>query len=167
MSENQSSGYMTQKYVNWKFSSKSGALNLIEKFMKDSNKSTPKEDEKMRSYFVNEALGIRRMILDKEGNIQNFPGIEAEDFWVKELKSTSLLSEPQVMAAEFCRVDGDLLMIWHFQEDSRAYDNPYTIPRDPCLGIKLYSTLDDSGNFMHPFRIYSMQTESGTEKVYR
>ena len=48
----------------------------------------PGEDSSV--YFVDEERGIRKMLVDQEGNIQNFPGIIMENFWVEEVAERSL-----------------------------------------------------------------------------
>ena len=89
----------------------------------------PGEDSSV--YFVDEERGIRKMLVDQEGNIQNFPGIIMENFWVEEVAERSL--EPQVRFRTYFEFKGNgWTMYWQVQPDGRYWgdDGGFGIEND-------------------------------------
>ena len=113
-------------------------------------------------YFINDDLGIRKLVVDKEGCLQNFPGIETEDFWVKEVAHPASLNctAPNISGSSFKQAGDEILLIWPFQQDRRYHEEAYGWYGGSQYGIRLYTKLDKEGNFMHPFRIYEMDTDA-------
>lgn len=104
-------------------------------------------------YFVNEARGIRKKIVDHNGWIQDFPGIEKEEFWVKEVSSGSLM--PQIrFRTEFGRQEDKFIMRWQVQPDGRYWEDEDGFGMTPEEEIVLYTFLDLDGNFTDPFKLY-------------
>lgn len=110
-------------------------------------------------YFVDEARGIRKMLVDTYGNIQNFPGIVREDFWLKEVEPSAL--EPQIhFRTSFEKREGGWMMLWEIQPDGRywADEDGFGWGKDP--EVRLYTFVDQNGDFTGPFRIYSCGRET-------
>ena len=71
------------------------------------------------------------MLVDQEGNIQNFPGIIMENFWVEEVAERSL--EPQVRFHTYFEFQGNgWTMYWQVQPDGRYWgdDGGFGIEND-------------------------------------
>ena len=109
-------------------------------------------------YFVDEERGIRKMLVNQEGNIQNFPGIIRENFWVEEVTERSM--EPKVRFRTYFEFQGNgWTMYWQVQPDGRYWgdDGGFGIENDE--EVILQASVDMDGCFTGPFRIYSMGSE--------
>ena len=104
-------------------------------------------------YFVDEARGIRKMIVDFNGWIQDFPGIVQEDFWVKQVNSGSLMHQVR-FRSEFGDLGDKFIMRWQIQPDGRYWEDEDGFGMTPEEEIQLYTYIDLDGNFTGPFRIY-------------
>lgn len=113
--------------------------------------------------FVNEEYGIRKLIVDDNGYIQNYPGLENPEEWLDAWESKRAL-EPQIrFRTNFERMeDNTILMVWEIQPDGRYWEDEDGFGGESDLEILLYTYLDEKGNFIAPFRAYKI----GTEKLY-
>lgn len=97
-----------------------------------------------------------KTIVDRRGNIQDFPGIVKEDFWVKKIGEGSL--EPVIhFTADFLLLKNEnYRMIWEIQPDGSYWgDDPRCMyPNQPK--IQLYADMDRRGRFLGPFRLYQL-----------
>lgn len=113
--------------------------------------------------FSNPKTGEKRLMVDNDGNIKNFPGIEKKDFWVKELSSERCLWPVVRFRTEFSKYGMNrYIMRWQVQPDGRywADEDGYGMTIDS--EVVLYAFIDKNGDFMGPFRIYSI----GGKKVF-
>ena len=112
--------------------------------------------EPARVDFINESLDIHKTIVDDSGNILHFPGIENPEEVLAQLKDD--LPEPRIYyRTDFeRRRDGLFLMIWQIQPDGRywADSDGYGMTNDE--EVRLYSLIDERGNFLFPFRLYNV-----------
>lgn len=116
-------------------------------------------DEDSTVYFVDENRGIRKMLTDTWGNIQNFPGIIQEDFWVKEVAPNYL--KPRVgFRSSFEKREGGWLFLWQLQPDGWYWADEDGFGAEKDAEVILYTFVDLDGNFTGPFRIYSMDGKS-------
>lgn len=104
-------------------------------------------------YFVDEARGIRKMIVDFNGWIQDFPGIVKEDFWVNQIESGSLMHQIR-FRTDFEERGDKFIMRWQVQPDGRYWEDEDGFGMTPEEEIVLYAYIDMNGNFTGPFRIY-------------
>lgn len=104
-------------------------------------------------YFVDEARGIRKMIVDFNGWIQDFPGIIKEDFWVKQNDSGSLMHQIR-FRTDFEKRGDKFIMLWQVQPDGRYWEDEDGFGMTPEEEIVLYTHIDMDGNFTGPFKIY-------------
>lgn len=120
-----------------------------------------REKETATVVFTNQSRGIRKTIVDN-GKICNFPGIEGQEQFEKELGEGRLA--PQICyRTDFSkRDDGRILMIWEVQPDGMYWADEDGFGAENDLEIRLYSYIDENGNFMHPFRLYSL----GSKKYF-
>lgn len=106
-------------------------------------------------YFVDEERGIRRMIVDSKGNIQNFPGIVKEAFWTAEVAPNYL--KPQVgFRSSFEKRNNGWIFMWQVQPDGRYWADEDGFGGENDLEVTLYTYLDMDGNFSGPFRGYQL-----------
>ena len=113
--------------------------------------------------FVNEEYGIRKLIVDDNGYIQNYPGLENSEEWLDAWESKRAL-EPQIrFRTDFERMeDNTILMVWEIQPDGRYWEDENGFRGESDLEILLYTYLDEKGNFTAPFRAYKI----GNERSY-
>lgn len=112
-------------------------------------------DEDPTVYYIDEDRGIRKKIVDKQGNIIGFPGIKREDFWIKEVSPNRL--RPQIcFRTDFERRNGRIIMLWQIQPDGRYWEDDDGFGGSSDEAVTLYAFLDEKGNFDGPFRIYSV-----------
>lgn len=106
--------------------------------------------------FFNEEKKIRKQIIDRDGNILNFPGVEHTNALTSELGKRMI--EPRVKySAKFEHLDdGCLLMVWTVRPDGSYWMDSWGFGAEDYESVSLYSVLDSSGNFTMPFRLHSI-----------
>ena len=114
-----------------------------------------REDEDSSVFFVDEGRGIRRMIVDAWGNIQKFPGIVKEEFWVKHILSGNLKHQVRFRSS-FEKRDNGWIFLWQIQPDGWYWADEDGFGAEKDLEIVLYTFLDSNGDFTGPFRIYRL-----------
>ncbi len=114
---------------------------------------SPGEDSSV--YFVDDVRGIRKLLVDSQGNIQNFPGIVKEAFWMKEVSPYAL--KPQIrFRTEFTKRIQTWIMLWQIQPDGRYWADDDGFGMENEEEVILYTYIDMDGNFTGPFRIYEI-----------
>ncbi len=99
------------------------------------------ERTRSETYFVNEDLDLVRQIVDPWGNLRNFPGV-----------SNDLDIEPIVHELiEFEQTDNGFVVIWKIEKDYFDPGDDWGFGREVIEGKKLYSFLNNEGNYMCPF----------------
>lgn len=105
--------------------------------------------------FVDENRGVRKVIVDSSGIIQNFPGIVKEDFWVKHVAPNYL--KPQVrFRSSFEKRDNGWIFLWQLQPDGWYWADEGGFGAENDSEVVLYTYLDLNGDFTGPFRIYQL-----------
>lgn len=107
--------------------------------------------------FVDENRGVRKVIVDSFGIIQNFPGIAKEDFWVKEV-APNFLKEQVRFRSEFEKRENGWIFLWQVQPDGRYWGDDSGFGADNDSEVVLYTYLDLNGDFTGPFRIYQVDS---------
>lgn len=116
-----------------------------------------REGEDATVYYIDPALGVKRKVVDSQGNILGFPGIEKEDFWVSQIESPGALKGQVRFRSDFEKCgDGRWAMLWQVQPDGRYWGDDDGFGMEHDVEIYLYSILNERGEFAEPFRIYSM-----------
>lgn len=113
--------------------------------------------------FVNEETKERKMIINWERDIVDFPGIENKDDILPYMGEGSLY--PQVVyGACFQKCEnGNYMMLWQVQPDGRFWEDETGFGSTSDVKIILYAFLNREGDFIGPFRIYSI----GSQKYFR
>ena len=112
-------------------------------------------DEDSSVFFVDENRGIRKMIIDSRGNIQNFPGVIKEDFWVKHV-APNYLKQQVRFRSSFEKRDNGWIFLWQLQPDGWYWADEGGFGAEKDLEVVLYTYLDMNGNFTGPFQIYQL-----------
>lgn len=116
------------------------------------------KDEDSSVVFVDENRGVRKMLVDTYGRIQNFPGIVEEDFWTKEISSGDL--KPQIrFRTSFEKRENGWIMLWEIQPDGRYWRDDDGFGMENEEEITLYTFVDMDGCFTGPFRIYRVGSQ--------
>lgn len=113
----------------------------------------------LNKYFVSEPhseKNIYKQIIDRDGNIFDFPGVEYTDVLKAELGREVI--EPVVKYdAQFERLDdGKLIMVWTVRPDGRYWMDSWGFGAEDYESLSLYSYIDSDGNFLMPFKLYSI-----------
>ena len=106
--------------------------------------------------FTNEEKNIRKQIVDKNGNILDFPGVEYSKQLKEELGRRVI--EPVVKyEAIFQKVDDSkLIMVWTVRPDGRYWMDSWGFGAEDYESLSLYTYIDAEGNFISPFKLYSI-----------
>ena len=105
---------------------------------------------------TNSTKGITKTIV-KNHEFQNFPGMKADEKWLSEWTSQYppanwVRYRTEIMPQE----NGSFLLLWEIQPDGRYWADEGGYGWENDKDICLYSTLDEKGTFLHPFRLYSI-----------
>lgn len=119
------------------------------------------KDEDSSVYFVDETRGIRKMIIDSCGNIQNFPGVRKEDFWVKEVAPNYLKEQVRFRSA-FEKRENGWIFLWQIQPDGWYWADEGGFGAENDSEVILYTYLDMNGDFTGPFQIYKLDSRGYT-----
>ena len=111
------------------------------------------EDEDPSVMFTNRARGIRRIIVDKNGYICDFPGVDPET--MKKLKHISFNRQIRFRTDFSREPDGRILMIWEIQPDGRYWEDEDGYGGTNDEEICLYTMIDEKGCYTGPFKLYS------------
>ena len=112
-------------------------------------------EEDSSVYFVDENRGIRRKLIDRQGGIQDFPGMVKEDFWVKHVAPRYL--QPQVrFRSSFEKRDKGWIFKWQLQPDGWYWADEGGFGGEDDWEVVLYTFVDLDGRFTGPFRIYQL-----------
>ena len=105
--------------------------------------------------FTNAEKGICRVIVDEQGVIRDFPGIEDPERIRSLLDNGSM--EPRIrFRTDFCRKEDGIHMLWQIQPDGRYWADDDGFGMENDCEVILKSVLDDEGRFTMPFRLYEV-----------
>lgn len=116
------------------------------------------KDEDPTVEFVGAGKGNRRTLVDENGRIVDFPGIEMGD-WVKELDDSRYLEPVVRFRSEFAEVENgtwnrSYMMIWQIQPDGRYWEDEDGFGGTSDPEISLYAFINGNGSFSEKFRLY-------------
>lgn len=112
-------------------------------------------------YFVDEQHGIRTLLVDGTGTIQNFPGIIKEDFWTNQVSPNAMKPEIR-FGTSFDQRNDRWIMRWQIQPDGRYWADEGGFGIEDDLEVTLYTYIDQHGQFTGPFRIYQLGNQPYT-----
>lgn len=107
----------------------------------------------------NPCRGITKVIIENR-SFCNFPGIEEDERWLSEWTSKNLPENWVRFRTTLtpCE-DGTSMVIWTIQPDGRYWADENGFGWENDSEVCLYSVLDARGNFLYPFRLYSIGSE--------
>lgn len=116
--------------------------------------------EVSRVVFTNLKRGIRREIVDNQGYILNFPGIDER----ARASLDGVCPEARIYFRTSFELqpDGKILMLWEVQPDGLYWEDEDGFGRTNDPEICLYTLIDENGRFTGPFRLYSV----GSKRYY-
>lgn len=106
--------------------------------------------------FINKEKNISKQIIDQDGDILGFPGVEYTDKLNEELGNGEI--DPVVKyEAIFEKIDdGKFIMVWTVRPDGRYWMDSWGFGAEDYESLSLYTYIDSNGNFMIPFKLYSI-----------
>ena len=124
------------------------------------------KDEDPTVEFVEKNTGKRRTLVDENGRIIDFPGIEMGG-WVEDLDDPTCLEPVVRFRSDFAEVENgtwkrSYMMIWQIQPDGRYWEDEEGFGGTSDPEICLYAFINGNGNFSEKFRLYKY----GTKMVY-
>ncbi|MBQ1186934.1 MAG: hypothetical protein IIX54_04525 [Clostridia bacterium] len=108
------------------------------------------------SVFKNQEKGIEKLIVDSDGNIMNFPGIDFNDILKEELGRSNIdpVIKYEVSFEEM--EENKILMVWTVRPDGRFWMDSWGFGAEDYESVCLYTYLDENGNFTAPFKLHSI-----------
>ncbi len=103
------------------------------------------------------------MIINWERDIVDFPGIENKDDILPYMGEGSLYPQVAYGACFQKCENGNYMMLWQVQPDGRFWEDETGFGSTSDVKIILYAFLNREGDFIGPFRIYSI----GSRKYFR
>ena len=117
-----------------------------------------------RIIMENPKLGIRKTIVDNQGRIKGFPGIEHPD--VVFSYAGGYMENQIRFRSSITLLDGQYALIWQIQPDGRYWEDDDGFGMTTDDEVDLYARFDEKGKFTEPFRVYSVGSHMfyGTDK---
>ena len=107
-------------------------------------------------FLVDEVRDVKIPIIDKDGNICNFPGIAPCDALCAEMDTDHIRPKVTYSASFEKCPDGQFRMIWTVRPDGRYWMDSWGFGAEDYDWVELYSHIDKNGQFTAPFRLYSI-----------
>ena len=137
-------------------------MDKVKDIYKDSLPVPPKHSPRIEikngeTVLINAENHIRKVLVDAQRNIIDFPGFAHPDLIRQYLEEESDL-RPMVCFRHSCYKDesGKWIFTWMIQPDGRYWADDDGFGAENDLEIVLYALFDDSGKWITPFRIYSI-----------
>ncbi len=113
---------------------------------------------RQKTEFVNPLKGIRKTIVDRAGQIQDFPGFANPEIVLNLMEGLRpcLPSSIHYRTEFHLQPDGTHLMVWEIQPDGRYWADEGGFGMEDDDEIRVYAYLNDTGDFLTPFRIYDV-----------
>ena len=113
-----------------------------------------REGENAEIIFENTRTGIRKTIVDNSGRIMDFPGVAYPN--LVSLYYKGYLDQQIRYSSHISILDGQYALIWQIQPDGRYWEDDDGFGGTSEDEIELYAHLDEAGNFVEPFHIFSV-----------
>lgn len=113
----------------------------------------------MRTWFVNEEKNIKRLIVDEEGWICNFPGVEYSTELISQWGEREIPPEIRYDAYFAPGSNGCLKMFWTIRPDGRYWMDSWGFGAEDYDTIVLSTYLDEEGHYTGPFVLEGSDTK--------
>ena len=111
--------------------------------------------------FTHRKEKIRRVLVDNDGMIQDFPGFANQEQIKRHIKGGELPAPQIRFRTDFTKVDGDRFrMVWEVQPDGRYWEDDDGFGGTSDAEVQLYTYIDSYGRFTAPFRLYKVGVKS-------
>lgn len=107
-------------------------------------------------FFIDEQRDICRQIIDRWGNIRNFPGIVYDEILTKEYGNHKIAPIVKFGARFGNLPHGNFLMVWTVRPDGRYWMDHDGFGAEDYEDIRLYTYIDRNGDFVSPFKLYGI-----------
>lgn len=115
-----------------------------------------RKPEEQSVFYVNEVLDLSRMIVDMEGNIRHFPGVEENEVLMEELGRWSITPVARYTVRFEEAPNEQIRMIWTVRPDGRFFMDEDGFGDEGFEQVCLYTHIDANGDYIAPFRLYSI-----------
>lgn len=105
---------------------------------------------------TNEELGICAQIVDEDGNICRFPGVERCEALCAEISVDRLRPVVKYTTTFHRSGDGQFMMLWTVRPDGHFWMDSWGFGAEEDESVRLYAYLNDRGEFTTPFRLYNI-----------
>ena len=109
-------------------------------------------DEDSSVYFVDEKRGIRKMLINRRGVIQNFPGFQ-DKAALEKLVDPSALTPQIRFRTSFEKRDNRWILYWEIQPDGRYWEDEDGFGGTNDEEVTLFNYVDENGNITGPFAL--------------
>jgi len=106
--------------------------------------------------FTNVDTAEKVQIVDRNGNICNFPGITLCDALCSEMNVDKIRPVVAYSATFEKQPNGQYLMVWTVRPDGRYWMDSWGFGAEDYEWVKLYSFIDHKGQFTAPFQLHSI-----------
>ncbi len=108
------------------------------------------------SVFLTDAQGATVQVVESNGTICNFPGIETCEALANEMNVEKIPPVVKFSAVFEKQENGQFRMVWTVRPDGRFWMDSWGFGGEDYESVELYSLLDETGRFVAPFRLYSI-----------
>lgn len=109
-----------------------------------------------RVILTNADKATRIQIIEQDGTICNFPGIERCQALCAEINIDRIRPVVSYSTAFHKCENGQHLMIWTVRPDGKFWMDSWGFGAEDYESVKLYSYIDENGQFTAPFKLYSI-----------
>ena len=123
-----------------------------------------RKDAPSEVIFENLETGVRKTVIDRRGWIVDFPGLAHPDVITTYYRGD--LCDRIRFYSHFSLLGDRYALLWQIQPEGRYWEDDDGFGGTLDSEIILYARLDDTGAFIEPFRLYSIDSEMffGTDK---
>lgn len=114
---------------------------------------------------VNRHTGAQIQIVEKDGTICNFPGIENCEALSAEMDVSNLPGKVKYSAEFKKQENGGYWMIWTIRPDGRFWMDSWGFGAEDYEWVDLYAYIDENGRFTSPFKLHSIGYHKFTDTV--
>ncbi|MBQ9009929.1 MAG: hypothetical protein IJ088_11445, partial [Clostridia bacterium] len=111
-------------------------------------------DEIAEVYMKNSRTGVRKVIVDDNGVILDFPGFAYPD--LVSLYNGGIPWQMIRFRSEIKKLDDQYALIWQIKPDGRYWEDDDGFGSNRDDEINLYARMDENGHFTEPFHLYSI-----------
>lgn len=109
-----------------------------------------------RIVFFNKEKDIKKCLVDEDGLIHNFPGVESCKELAEEIDLHALKPRVKYEASFKKCENGRFMMRWTVRPDGRYWMDSWGFGAEDYEWVDLYTFIDENGCFTAPFKLHSI-----------